>query len=205
MENIEDLKNSTISGVIWRFGERVLAQLINFIVSIVLARVLFPEEYGIVAIVTIFITIADSFVTNGLGTSLIQKKNADDKDFSTIFHASFIISIFLYLILFFIAPVISKVYLNNDITLVLRIMGLRLPIAAINSIQQAYVSRKMIYKKFFYSTISGAIVSGIVGVVMALLGFGVWALVAQYLLNSIMGTIVLFIIIEWRPKLEFSF
>lgn len=205
MENIEDLKNSTISGVIWRFGERVLAQLINFIVSIVLARVLFPEEYGIVAIVTIFITIADSFVTNGLGTSLIQKKNADDKDFSTIFHASLIISIFLYLILFFIAPVISKIYLNNDITLVLRIMGLRLPIAAINSIQQAYVSRKMIYKKFFYSTISGAIVSGIVGVVMALLGFGVWALVAQYLINSIMGTIVLFIIIEWRPKLEFSF
>lgn len=205
MENIEELKNSTITGVIWRFGERILAQLINFIVSIVLARVLFPEEYGIVAIVTIFITIADSFVTNGLGTSLIQKKKADDKDFSTIFHASIILSFVLYVILFLLAPVIANLYSNNEIALILRIMGLRLPIAAINSIQQAYVSRKMIYKKFFYSTISGAIVSGIVGVIMALLGLGVWALVAQYLLNAIMGTIVLFIIIDWRPKLEFSF
>ena len=205
MENIQEIKNNTVTGIIWRFSERILAQLINFVVSIVLARVLFPEEYGIVAIVTIFIAIANSFVTNGLGASLVQKKDADETDFSTIFYSSIAISIILYSIIFFIAPIISKVYSNQALTLVLRIMGLRIPIAAINSVQQAYVSRKMIYKKFFFSTLVGTIISGIVGIVLALSGAGVWALVVQYLLNAVMDTIILFITIEWRPRLVFSF
>lgn len=205
MENIEKLKNDTVSGVIWRFGERILAQFVNFVVSIILARILFPEEYGIVAIVTIFITIANAFVSNGLGTSLIQKKDADELDFSTIFHSSFIISIVLYLIIFLIAPYISNIYSNSNLTLILRIMGLRIPIAAINSTQQAYVSRNMIYKKFFFSTLIGTVVSGIVGVALAFSGFGVWALVMQYLLNVIIDTFVLFVTVDWRPKLQFSY
>ena len=99
---MDDLKSKTISGLIWRFGERITAQVISFIVSVVLARILLPEEYGIIAIVTIFINIANVFVTSGLGTSLIQKKDSDNLDFSSMFWASIFLSFFLYLIIFMV-------------------------------------------------------------------------------------------------------
>ena len=201
---MQEIKSKTIFGIIWRLSERFLAQLISFIVSIVLARILLPEEYGIVALVTVFITIADAFVTNGMGTSLIQKKGSDELDFSTMFHASVIMSMMLYGILFIVAPIIANWYSNPDLTLVIRVMGTRLPIAAINSIQQAYVAKKMIYKKFFFATLIGTIISGAIGIAVAVLGYGVWALVAQYLTNSIIDTIMLFITVDWKPKLKFS-
>ena len=204
-ENIKELKNKTVSGLIWRFGERILAQVISFIVSMILARILMPEQYGIVAIVTIFINIANVFVTSGLGASLVQDKNSNQEDFSTMFYAGFLLSILLYLILFFTAPFIASLY-NNDLLIpLIRVMSLRMPIAAINSIQQAYVSKKMIYKKFFFSTLFGTIISAVVGIYMAIKGYGVWALVAQYLTNAIIDTIVLFITVKWKPTLEFSF
>ncbi len=201
----QSLKQKTISGVFWRFGERITAQLITFIVSIVLARLIAPKEYGIIALTTIFINIANVFVTNGLGTSLVQKKRYDEKDFSTMFHASFVLSIVLYVIIFFCAPFIAKIYNKELLTLLIRVMGLRIPIASINSIQQAYVQKKMIYKKFFVSTLFGTIISAIVGIYMAIKGYGVWALVGQYLTNSTIDTIVLFFILEWKPKFYFSF
>lgn len=203
-EGIQEIKNKTISGIFWKMGERVLAQLISFIVSIVLARILLPEEYGIVALITVFITVANSFVTNGMGTSLIQKKDSDELDFSTMFYTGLALSIVLYIILFIMAPIIAQSYSNSNITILIRVMGIRLPIAAVNSIQQAYVSKKMIYKKFFFSTLIGTIVSGILGIIIAVLGFGVWALVIQYLANCIMDTLVLFVTVDWRPKLKFS-
>ena len=199
------IKNKTISGIFWKFGERITAQLITFVVSIILARLIMPEDYGIIALVTVFITLANTFVTNGLGTSLVQKKDSDNKDFSTMFLASIILSIFIYLIIFFIAPFIAKIYHNDLLTIVLRIMGLRIPVAAINSIQHAYVSNKMIYRKFFFSTLFGTIVSAIVGIVMAYYGMGVWALVGQYLTNTTIDTIVLFFTLDWKPKLYFSY
>ena len=205
MNNEDIIKKNTFSGLIWRFGERFSAQLISFIVSIILARILLPEQYGIVAIVTIFITLANVFVSSGLGTSLIQKKDADDLDFSSMFYASVLISIILYLILFVSAPFLAALYKNDLLCTVIRIMGLRLPIAAINSIQHAYVSKEMIFKKFFFSTIIGTIISAGVGIYMAYAGYGVWALVAQYLTNSLIDTVVLFITTKWRPKLMFSF
>lgn len=201
---IQSLKSKTISGLIWRFGERITAQIISFIVSIVLARLLLPEQYGIVAIVTIFINLANVFVTSGLGTSLVQKKDADELDFSTMFWASIILSLILYAIIFNLSPIIAKLYNNELLTMVLRIMGLKLPIAAINSIQQAYVQRKMIFKKFFFSTIIGTIISAFVGIEMALKGCGVWALVGQYLTNSAIDTCVLWITVKWKPNFSFS-
>lgn len=204
-KDINELKNKTISGLFWRFGERITAQLISFIVSVVLARILMPEEYGIIAIVIIFINLANTFVTNGLGTALVQKKDSDELDFSTIFHASVILSILLYGIIFFTAPLIAYIYHNKLLTAVLRIMGLRIPIAAINSIQQAYVQRKMIFKKFFFATLIGTIVSAFVGIIAAVKGAGVWALVYQYLTNCMIDTIILGLSIAWRPKLLFSY
>ena len=203
-ENIDNIKRKTISGLIWRFGERITAQLISFVVSVVLARILMPEQYGIIAIVTIFINIANVFVTNGLGTSLVQKKEADDLDFSTMFWASLILSIIVYSILFIVAPIIAKIYKNDLLTIVIRVMGIRLPLAAVNSIQQAYISRKMIYKKFFFATLFGTIVSAIVGIAMAKLNYGVWALVAQYLTNVIIDTLVLSATIDWKLHFKFS-
>ena len=201
----ESLKLKTVSGLFWRFGERITAQTISFIVSVVLARMLMPEQYGIIAIVTIFINLANVFVTSGLGTSLVQKKEADDLDFSTMFWASFILSLFLYFFIFITSPIIAKIYNNELLIPVLRIMGLKIPIASINSIQHSYVQRKMIFKKFFFSTIIGTIISAFIGIGMAIKGFGVWALVGQYLSNSLIDTLVLFITVKWKPHLKFSF
>lgn len=204
-QSTSEIKQKTISGFFWRFGERICAQVVTFIVNVVLARILMPDHYGIIAIVNVFIAIADSLITGGLGSALIQKKDSDEMDFSTIFCAGLVLAFVLYGILFFSCPLISKLYKNDLLTSVLRVMGIRLFISSINSVQQAYVARKMIFKKFFFATIIGTIISAIVGIVMALKGFGVWALVAQQLVNPIIDTIVLFITVEWRPKFEFSF
>ncbi len=204
MEKNSELTNKTMSGVVWKFLERISAQLVTTIVGIVLARILLPEDYGIVALVTIFITICNVFVSSGFGTALVQKIDSDDKDFSSVFYASIIISIFLYAILFFVAPLISKLYSNPVLTPVLRIMGLRLPIAAINSVQQAYIQKKMQFRKFFVATLVGTVISGALGIYLAYKKYGIWALVVQYLSNVTIDTIILFIVIDWRPKLLFS-
>lgn len=207
MENAENknLTQKTISGIFWKLAERLGAQIVTLVVSIILARILLPEDYGIVSIVTIVITLLNVFVTHGLGTSLIQKKTSDQLDFSTVFYAGIFLSFVLYGILFFAAKPIADFYDNDQIAWVLRIMGLRLPLAAINSVQQAYVSKKMIFRKFFFATLAGTIVSGVVGIVMAYKGYGVWALVAQYLTNVTIDTLVLFVIVKWKPSLCFSF
>lgn len=204
-ENINDIKQKTLSGLFWRFGERIFAQLVSFVVSVILARILMPEEYGIIAIVSMFINIANVFVTSGLGVSLIQKKEADDLDFSTMLYASLFISLIMYAILFFSAHYIAILYRNELLELVIKVMGVRLPIAAINSIQQAYVSREMSYKKFFFSTSIGTLISAVIGIYMAYSGYGVWALVVQYISNSIIDTAVLFLANKWKPILKFSF
>lgn len=193
-----------VSGMVWRFGEKITAQAVSLIVSIVLARILMPEDYGIVAIVNVFIAIADIFVTSGLGTALIQKKDATQIDFSTLFWSNIILSLVLYVIVFVASPLIANFYDMPLLTPVLRVFAIRLPINAINSIQNAYVSRHMDFKKFFFATIIGTIISAIVGISMAYAGFGVWALVGQMLTNTVIDTIVLFITIKWRPTFEFS-
>lgn len=193
-----------VSGMVWRFGEKIAAQSVSLIVSIVLARMLMPEDYGIVAIVNIFIAIAEIFVTSGLGTSLIQKKDATQTDFSTLFWCNIVLSLALYAIVFVASPMIAYFYGMPQLTPVLRVFAIRLPINAINSIQNAYVSRQMDFKKFFFATIIGTIISAGVGISMAYAGYGVWALVGQMLTNTVIDTIVLFIAIKWRPTFEFS-
>lgn len=200
----KNLKRKVLSGLVWTFSERVMAQAVSFIISLILARLLSPNEYGVIAIVMIFINIANIFVENGFGESLVQKNDTDETDFSTMFYCSLTFSIILYVLLCIIAPFIAKFYNNNDITIILRILALKIPISSISTIQHAYVSKKMIFKKFFLSTLFGTIISGIVGIIMAYIGFGIWALVWQYLLNTIIDTIVLFLIIEWKPQLVFS-
>lgn len=204
---MDNLKRKTASGFAYKFAERAGAQGINFILQIVLARILMPDDYGLIALVTVFITICDVFVTYGFGNSLIVNKKSDSKDFSTCFYFGLALATVVYAILFMSAPYIAKYYSNFDtelLTQVLRIMGLRIPIAAFNSVQQAYVSKHMMFRKFFFATLIGTVVSGIIAVIMAYMGFGVWALVEQYLGNVIIDTVCLFIIVGWRPTREFS-
>ena len=192
------------SGLFWKFGERIIAQGVSFVVSLVLARLLMPDEYGIVALVLVFINLANVFVSDGLGSALVQRLNATSKDFSTMFYCSGILSIFLYLLLFFIAPAIARFYQNPALAPVLRVLSLQVPLSAVKTIQHAYVQRHMIFKKFFWSTLGGTLVSGVVGIAMAYAGCGVWSLVAQYLVNSVIDTIILFITVEWHPAFEFD-
>ena len=200
----EGMKKKVIFGFFWRFSERIVAQSISLIVSIVLARLLLPEDYGAVALVMVFITIADVFVNNGLGNALIQKMDADDIDFSSVFYINIIIGIVLYLVLFLIAPLVAEFYHMPVLQPGLRVLAIRIPIASINSVQQAYVSRNMLFKRFFFSTIGGTIFSAVLGIAMAYAGFGIWALVAQQLSNTFIDTLILWITVRWRPTKSFS-
>ncbi len=199
-------KRGVLSNLIWKFAERITAQLVSLIVSVILARLLDPSDYGIIAIVMIFITIANVFVSDGWGSALIQKKDADALDFSSVLYFNIVFSIFLYIILWFGAPFIAEYYGEEYVLLtpVLRVIGLRIILSAINSVQQAYISKHMMFEKFFWATLLGTIVSAVVGITMAYKGFGVWALVAQYLTNTTVDTIILQITLNKWPVLKFS-
>lgn len=194
----------TLTNFIWRFAERCGAQGVNFIVSIVLARLLSPEDYGSIALVTIFITILNVFVDSGLANALIQKKNADDIDFSSVFYFNVTWCFVLYFILFLTAPLIAKFYNMLELIPVIRVLGLTLIISGIKNVQMAYVSKTMQFKRFFFSTLGGTIFSAIVGIILAYQGYGVWALVAQQLSNQLIDTLILWITVKWRPILAFS-
>ncbi|OKZ78963.1 MAG: lipopolysaccharide biosynthesis protein [Clostridium sp. CAG:12237_41] len=197
-------KNTTVKNFIWRFAERCGAQLVTFVVSIVLARILSPDDYGTVALVTVFTTILQVFVDSGLGVALIQKKNADDLDFSSVFYFNFVVCIVLYAGMFFAAPIIASFY--NDLTLIpiIRVISLTIVISGIKGIQQSFVSRNMLFRRFFFSTLGGTIFSAILGVAMAYAGCGVWAIVAQQLSNTAIDTLILWLTVKWRPKKMFS-
>lgn len=197
-------KNTLFSNLVWKFSERFLAQIVSFVVSIVLARMLMPEDYGVISLILVFIYFADVFVTSGFSTSLIQKKDADEIDFSTIFFCSFAVSIVVYVILFFTAPLIADFYNIPILVPILRVFSLRIPISSYNSIQHAYVSRNMLFKKFFFSTLFGTLLSGVFGVAAAYNGLGVWSLIIQYMTNTIVDTFVLRFTIQWRIKFKFS-
>lgn len=203
MDN-EISKLKVASSLFWKLMERGGAQGIQFIVQILLARLLVPEDYGIIALIAIFITVANVFVQSGFNTALVQKKDADEIDFSSVFYLSLFVATFVYLLLFFAAPFIANFYHVLQLKQILRVLSITLLLGAFNSIQNAALSRKMEFKKLFFSSLSSMIASGIVGIILAYEGFGVWALVAQQLINQIVITVMLWFTVKWRPKLIFS-
>lgn len=182
---------NVISNLIWRFAERCGAQLVTFIVSVVLARILAPEDYGQIALITVFTTIMQVFVDSGLGTALIQKKDADNLDFSSVFYFNFVVCLVLYVIMFMAAPVIASFYNDLSLTPIIRVISLTIVISGVKGIQQSYVSRNMLFKRFFYATLGGTIFSAFLGIGLAYAGFGVWAIVAQQLSNTAIDTLIL--------------
>ena len=204
----DNLKKNTLLGLAWTFMERIGTQVVSFIVSIVLARLLLPEQYGVIAFITIIINLLDIFVTSGFSSALIQKKDADEIDFSSVLFFNIAFSAVLYVILFFSAPLIAKLTDFDNLVLIIRVMGIGILFSAVSSVIHALLTRKMLFKKFFWASFGGTAASAVVGITLAVKlepEFGVWALVAQYLTNIVIDAIILFIVAKWIPKLKFSF
>lgn len=197
-------KNRVFSNVIWRFFERSGAQIITFIVTTVLARLLIPEEYGTVSLVVVFTSVMQVFVDSGMGNALIQKKHADEVDFSTVFYFNVVTSAGLYALMYLAAPLIAAFYGLPELVSIVRVLSLTLIISGVRNIQQAYVARNLLYKRFFFSTLGGTLISGAVGIWMAYSGFGVWAMVVRQLLNAAVDAVILWLTVKWRPILSFS-
>ena len=200
----ENRAERLLTNFLWRFLERVGAQGVTLVVSIVLARILDPSVYGTIALVTVFTAIMQVFIDSGMGSALIQKKDADDLDFSSVFYFNMVVCLVLYVIMFVAAPFIARFYAMPELTPVVRVLSLTLVISGVKNIQQAYVSRNMLFKRFFFATLGGTIGAAVIGIWMAYHGYGVWALVAQHLFNATIDTVILWITVKWRPKRMFS-
>ena len=201
---MSDLTRKAKSGFLYKFAERVGAQGTSFIISLVLARLLLPSEYGVVAMVMVFISICDVFVMSGFGKSLIANKESDNLDFSTCLWFSFAIAAFLFAAVFFSAPYVAVFYHEPMLVPVFRVMALKLPVTALACVQESYTSKHLMFKKFFYATLTGTIASGVISITMAYLGCGVWALVCQNLSRAVINAAVLWCIVGWRPWARFS-
>ena len=204
MEN-KSLKKQTITGFIWRLAERTGAQGVQFVVSLVLARLLAPEVYGTVALITVFTSILGVFIDSGLGQALMQKKDADDLDFSTVFYFNMAMCTTLYIGMFIAAPFIAKFYNRAELVALTRVLCISLIVTGFKAMPQSYAFRNMLFKKFFFATLGGTIFSAFLGIFIAYKGGGAWAIVAQNLSNAIIDTVILWITVKWRPKLMFSF
>lgn len=197
-------RSTIIWSMIWKLLERSSVQIVSFIVTVILARLLLPEDYGVIALITIFIALSDVIIDGGFNMALIQKKDADSVDFSTVFYVSLVLSGIVYLILYFSAPSIADFYHSKDLVPVIRVLSLSLFFYALNSIQRAYVSRNMLFRKMFICNLVAVILSGVIGIIMAYEGFGVWALVFQSISNICLSSLFLWAMVRWRPSLSFS-
>ena len=199
-----ETKNKVLNGLFWKVMENGGSQGIQFIISILLARLLSPEEYGVINLVLIFVTIANVIVQNGFGTALIQKQQADERDYSSVFFVNLVTAAVIYTLLFYGAPLISRFYANPELTAIIRVLSLVLFPGAVISVQTAWISRQMQFKGLCISTVATAVVSGAAGVAMAGSGFGVWALAGQQIFYYFTLALVLFFTIPWRPKRIFA-
>lgn len=199
------MKEKVFSSFIWRFAEKFGAQIVSFAVSVILARLIEPSEYGTIALVLVFTNILQVFIDGGLGNALIQKKDADEVDFSTVFFYNLVMCFGLYVLMFFGAPLIAQFYNNDSLVSVIRVLSLALVISGFKNIQKAYITKKMQFKTLFFATLGGTIGSAVLGIIMAYCGYGIWALVAQILFNDAVDAIIIWFTVDWRPKLLFSF
>ena len=205
MDSDKFTKKSIISSLIWKFLERGGTQGVQFIVSIILARLLAPADFGLIALVLVFLNIADVFVQSGFNMALIQKKNADNLDFSSVFYLCIGVSVIVYIALFFGAPLVASFYKRPELISIVRVLSLSVIITAFNSVQEAYIARNMLFKKLFFRSVSVAIPAGIIGIVCAYHGMGIWALVVQKLATALLFCIFMWLTVKWRPQLQFSF
>lgn len=198
------LKSRTVSGVGWSAADAFSAQGVNFLVGLVLARLLSPAEYGLIGIAMIFIVILSGFVDCGFSSALIRKKEVSDKDYSTMFSINLGMSVVVYLILFFCAPLVADFFEREEVTSLLRVMSLTVVIQAIAIVQNTVLTKRIDFKTKTKATVISAIVSGVIGITAAFCGWGVWALAAQQLSMQLVNTLCLCFFSRWMPNLSFS-
>ena len=200
----ESLKKKTVKGVGWSAFDNTIRYGVTFVVSIILARLLSPEDYGLIGISAIFTTICQTVINGGFVSALIRKVDATEEDYNTAFITNFGVSIILYILLFFCTPLISKFFERPELISLIRVTSIGLIIGALALVQRSRLTKRIDFKTQAKITLIASITSGIVGIIMAFLGFGVWALVAQSLTSHTMDTIFLWKFNKWIPKLHFS-
>ena len=198
------MAQNVFSAFLWRATERFGSHLITFAVTTLLARILEPAAYGTIALINVFINLADVFIYSGMGVALVQKKNADETDFSSLFYCNMAICLVAYLAMFLGAPCIAAFYQTPALTLITRIMAINLIFAGFKSIQQAYVSRHLLFRLFFWANFSANFIAGVIAIWMAYRGYGVYALVQQILTHNFLCCVILAVLTRWRPRLLFS-
>lgn len=198
------LKDKTVKGVAWSGIDNVAQFGVSFVVSIILARLLTPDDYGLLGIIGIFTVICTSIANGGFSIALIRKKDATEDDYNTAFIVNLVVSIFLYIIIFAFAKYIAAFFHRNELTNLIRVSSLGIVIGALSLVQQTRLTKAIDFKAQTGITIISSVISGIIGIIMALLGFGVWALVAQMLSSTSLRTLLLWIHNRWRPNFSFS-
>ena len=189
---------------LWKILEQFSGKGISMVISIVLARLLLPSDYGLIALTGVFTNLSDILIDGGFSTALIRKEKVDDYDYSAVFSVSSSLSVILYAILFFAAPYVAKYYAEPNLTAVLRVMGLTFFIQAFTAVRNGIVNRNMQFKLLFYCNSISSIVSGIIGIAAAYLGLGVWALVVQRLSQQLLLTAFLFVKVKWKVTWQFN-
>ncbi len=201
---MESLKGKTVSGVVWSSVERFSVQGVAFIVMIIMARILTPDDYGLVAMLTIFIAISQSLVDSGFSQALIRKQDRNETDNSTVFYFNIAVGLILYLILFLCAPLIAKFYKEPVLTPITRVISLSVLINSFVVVQRAILTSRIDFKTQAKASMSAAVISGIVGISMAYTRYGVWSIVWYQLTNLTVNVGLLWILSKWRPRLLYS-
>lgn len=200
----QSLKEKTVKGVSWSAVDNVAQYAVSFIVSVVLARILSPDDYGLIGIVAIFTAISGTIVNGGFNTALIRKKDVTEDDYNTAFLVNLLMSILLYAIIFFCSPLIADFFNREELKSLTRVSSLGIIIGALAIVQQTRLTKRIDFKTQTKITIFASVISGIIGIIMALAGYGVWALVAQSLSSQILRTVLLWIANKWFPRIVFS-
>lgn len=191
-------------GFVWTFAQQFGNQFIGFFVSLVLARLLLPSEFGLIGMIGVFIAIGNTIMNTGLTQSLIRSKNLNNEDYSTVFYFNIVISIVLYILIFFLAPIISNFYSQPILTSLIRVYCISFIITSFSAVQLAYLTKKLNFKTQTVVALPASIIGAIVGIVLAYSGYGVWSLVWSSLSTSLIGTILIWNFAKWKPDLYFS-
>lgn len=199
-----NLKQRTISALIWEFSQKLLTQLLSFAVTVILARLLLPEDYGAVALAGMFNILMGVFIDGGMGMALIQKMDADDLDYNTVFYSNVLMSFVIYAVVFLLAPFVADFYELPILSPLIRVMAISMPIGALSGVHNAIISKRLEFKKFFVTSVWRQSVAAAIAIVLAYKGFGPWALAAQSIIGSVATTLALFSLAKWIPSLKFS-
>ncbi len=200
----ESLKNKAVKGVGWSFVDNIASSGVTFLVGLVLARLLTPEEYGIMAMIAIFVAVSNSIVDSGFANALIRKVHIERVDYNTVFYFNLIVSVVLYLLLFLASPAISLFFKEPVLVDVVRVIGWVLILNALAIIPRTIFVRDVNFKTQTKVSLISSVSSGIIGICMAVYGMGVWSLVGQQLTRQLLNTLFLWVYCKWQPVLEFS-